>query len=293
MYKLPALSAKICACFLDEVKNIAKQYPNVQLNYQGMILNQFGFDCYFEHLASYLSPLLVQLYPALTSNTPFEMQYVSAIVVHYNANVTPEREGHFEHVDDSDLTLNMVLNPESSFSGGELYIRVLGTVNMGKETGYTCVPHEFGSGILHQGKAAHSSASMRNGSRYNLVVWFKAVPLSYYDKVVPFAIEIHYDVRTLVANFLDVATLYHFMQTSKQNMQIANDSKIWFQIYSQKRNARIKSPIVYDATTNWKSKLKEKDYEPELEYLVCKAVIFIENNVFSSRLLIEKLPIWH
>lgn len=279
VYKLPALTPQICKFFLNEVTSIKKQFPNVELNYKGVILNQFGFDSYFEQMASYLSPLLCKLYPSC-SVPPFEMQFVSAIVVHYDANDKNMSKGHFEHADDSDLTLNIVLNPHTSFSGGELSIKLLGKYRS-TETGYTVVPHEHGCGILHRGKAAHSSWNMDKGSRYNLVIWFKAVPLSFYDQVVPFKQEVPQDVKTVIAGYMDPLSLYRFMQSSKQHLQIANDAKIWFNIYNKLRIAHSEEVESFDANTNWKSRFKTKDFlQPPLVFMT-KAVrdfIFSTNN---------------
>ena len=75
-----------------------------------------------------------------------------------------------EHVDDSEITLNVCLGRQ--FTGGSIYFRgIKGTP--GANELYHEYEHKVGTAILHVGKHLHGANKITSGDRSNLIVWCK------------------------------------------------------------------------------------------------------------------------
>lgn len=150
------------------------------------------------------------------------------MVVYYNAGAFELRKGHKQHKDDSDITLNIVLN--DNFQGGDLSVKILGPVDFDELDHYQ-LRHEFGNGLLHYGRAPHWSDNMFLGERYNLVLWFKAVPVEWFKPVTcKFGQAISIDAKHLIASFFGITDLYHFGLSCKEHSAVAFDKKRWFHL---------------------------------------------------------------
>ena len=77
------------------------------------------------------------------------------------------------HVDDSFLTINLCLN--SDFEGSELVFegtrcpRHIETLASDREI--ACVDHKRGFIVFHHGKNRHYVNHIKDGERYNLIIW--------------------------------------------------------------------------------------------------------------------------
>lgn len=89
-----------------------------------------------------------------------EPQY--AHVVSYSMMMYNQPRGHFPHVDDSELTINICLGKQ--FEGGHLTV-------VDDEGNEVTLPQVPGRAIVHNGRALHSSKDITSGERYNLIVW--------------------------------------------------------------------------------------------------------------------------
>jgi predicted 2-oxoglutarate/Fe(II)-dependent dioxygenase YbiX len=76
-----------------------------------------------------------------------------------------------EHVDDSEVTLNVCLGKE--FQGGSLYFKgIKGTESEYKEN--IEYNHKVGKAVLHVGKHIHGANKIESGERVNLIIWCRA-----------------------------------------------------------------------------------------------------------------------
>jgi len=89
-----------------------------------------------------------------------------------------ERRGHTIHTDNSDFTLNILLNEsESEFNkGGSLTVKRCGSYSSARYTGDIISEHKSGKGIVHYGRAPHFSYDIETGKRFNLILWMQLVP---------------------------------------------------------------------------------------------------------------------
>jgi len=202
LYFMFFVSTATHSLLVEEVLNIKKNYPQVSLNHMGVILKQFGFTQFFTQFCDYIAPVFKVLYPHLLQSYghskayPMEMDMVfaSAMIVYYNSNGKPAQvvaqdsqhntmaKGHFIHTDNSTITLNAVLVDEFKFSGGDLLIKRLKSPGY-RYTGDNYVAHKYGHAIVHEGRAQHSSMDLKQGERYNLVIWLKKVPKAFRESV--------------------------------------------------------------------------------------------------------------
>lgn len=101
------------------------------------------------------------------------------------------------------------------------------------ETGIVCASHKFGKCIAHRGKVQHWSDDMVKGSRYNLIIWCKAVPLTFFQPLpfkFPNDMPISSDTKRVIASYLDVKTLNRFALACKEHVAIARDQDLWFRL---------------------------------------------------------------
>jgi hypothetical protein len=90
---------------------------------------------------------------------------------------------HPPHVDDSDLTLNICLG--RPFKGGTLqFLNSDGS-------GIVAVNQLPGQAVLHLGKTPHMADPITEGTRYNLIMWFKAKNSFHYFSNLPEQLQIH------------------------------------------------------------------------------------------------------
>ena len=71
-----------------------------------------------------------------------------------------------EHVDDSEITLNVCLGKE--FEGGTLYFKGIKGQEFEKPVEYK---HKLGKAVLHVGNHVHGANKIEGGERDNLIIW--------------------------------------------------------------------------------------------------------------------------
>ncbi|KAL6059557.1 Ogfod2 protein, variant 2 [Balamuthia mandrillaris] len=153
IFVFPMLSPDYCSMMLEELDNFEQsglplKRPNSMNNY-GVILNDIGFkDAMYELLERYINPFASLLF---AEDGGLSLDRHHSFVVKYKLGEDLDLK---EHVDDSDVTLNVCLGKE--FEGGELEFNgVLGTKTSKKDK--FLLSHRPGFGILHLGKHWHAA----------------------------------------------------------------------------------------------------------------------------------------
>lgn len=232
VFTFPLLTLEMCDALQLEAQNMKKQHPSLKLDHMGIILNSFGYNSMFEQLVITISPLLQTLFPQFSKREATEFRFMAAMIVHYDASNAQLAKGHVKHTDDSDVTINVMLSSTKDMSGGNLHVKIQGDYNYFTETGYIRVDHVHGNAIVHQGAAEHYSDGMLKGSRYNLVIWCKAVPKAFFEPVV-FKLAkdaIASDVKLVIASYLDAVSLCRFAASSKEHLTIGRNQQLWFRL---------------------------------------------------------------
>jgi len=139
--------------------------PNSMNNY-GVILNDIGFKRAMNELMdNYISPFARLFFPDYGGET---LDRNHSFVVKYKIGEDLDLD---EHVDDSDVTLNVCLG--KSFVGGDLdFHGVKGTPSSKQE--HSRWQHKPGIGVLHIGNHWHSALPISEGERWNLIIWCRS-----------------------------------------------------------------------------------------------------------------------
>jgi len=164
-----------------------------------------------------------------------------------------KRRGHDLHADDSDFTLNILLNDsEKEFErGGDLTVMRCGEYNSYSHSGKIFTGHVSGKGIVHYGRAPHCSDDIQKGQRMNLIVWMKIVPSSFFKKVEEsekFAPNIFsgqllpLEMQRQILSYLNATDLLRLGASCKYFYAlVSNDGGqanfVWYKFFAKKHNA--------------------------------------------------------
>jgi len=172
IFTVRMFSEEYCELLVEEMNNFEEsglplQRPNSMNNY-GVILNHIGFkDLMYRILHDCISPFASFLY----------QDYGGATLDRHHSFTVKYKVGEdldlAEHVDDSDVTLNICLGKE--FTGGNLKFN--GVQGKGKPRQKFELEHQKGVGVLHVGKYWHSALPISSGERWNLIVWCRSSQL--------------------------------------------------------------------------------------------------------------------
>ena len=77
------------------------------------------------------------------------------------------------HYDNAELTLNVALSPDGSFTGGDLYFGDMRHKRSDNQD-YSIYEHKPFTGILHRGQHMHGAHPIKTGERQNLIIWLRA-----------------------------------------------------------------------------------------------------------------------
>jgi hypothetical protein len=170
VFKIKFFSLDYCSKLLEELANFEKvaknelgltiKRPNSMNNY-GLILDDIGFFSLIEELiSSFVMPLCRVYFP---DEKPFNFENHHSFIVSYKIG---EDLDLANHIDDSDVTVNICLGKE--FEGGQLTF--YGTKPDGSPMSYS---HEPGTAVIHLGKNWHEAQKITSGERTNLIIWCK------------------------------------------------------------------------------------------------------------------------
>lgn len=132
-----------------------------------MLLNELGFDDFISAFREqYIQPITAVLFPDWGGAV---LDSHKAFIVQYKENEDLDLSYHF---DNAEVTLNVALSPEVSYSGGDLYFGGMRTENFEKQFKYhKHIPY---MGLLHRGQHKHGASAITSGARYNLIIWMRA-----------------------------------------------------------------------------------------------------------------------
>lgn len=93
-----------------------------------------------------------------------------AFIVQYKENEDLDLSYHF---DNAEVTLNVALSGEGTYTGGDLYFGAMRTEDELKKNHkkFTHVPYR---GLIHRGQHKHGALPITSGARYNLIIWMRA-----------------------------------------------------------------------------------------------------------------------
>ena len=77
------------------------------------------------------------------------------------------------HYDNAEVTLNVAISTDDSFSGGALYFGDMRNERL-KNKDHTIYQHKSSFGILHRGQHLHGAQPIESGERVNLIIWMRA-----------------------------------------------------------------------------------------------------------------------
>jgi hypothetical protein len=167
IYSFQMFTEEFCRELVEEVESMEASglpilRPNSMNNY-GVILDDFGFSPFFEHLREFILPISSKLYGEIGSH----LDSHHAFIVQYKIGEDLDLDFHY---DDSEVTLNVCLGKK--FTGGSLYFQ--GLLEKPETHGENFeFLHKQGLGIIHVGKHRHGANAIKEGERYNLIVWFR------------------------------------------------------------------------------------------------------------------------
>jgi len=165
------VSQEFCDALLEELEAIQRSglpltRPN-SMNHYGVVLSEFGFDQLWQQLFNYVKPFLIFFYGDIVNL----LDSYHAFIVQYKMT---EQKGLGFHYDASEVTLNLCLG--KSFSDGDLYFKGLYFQPETHSEEYI-YSHKTGQAIFHYGEHRHGALPITQGSRYNLIIWYKASSL--------------------------------------------------------------------------------------------------------------------
>lgn len=184
---------------------------------EGVILNNFPQARAFTRrlVKEVIEPVSVA-YLRCASKKPADkrrhrwLEPLRAHIVSYSASRGPR--GHFPHVDDSGLTINVCLGP--TFTGGELVIDNKATI-----------PQVPGRAIVHEGRLPHHSNDIASGERYNLVVWC-SLHESFLETFAEFG-ELPVELQQTVVDWLPLSDLCALRLVSRSAHQLVENARQW------------------------------------------------------------------
>jgi hypothetical protein len=168
----PLLGPALCDALVEELdrfkaSGLKHSRPN-SMNRQGVILEEVGLGKVVEAVRVAVEPLARRLFPALLGETGLDS--CRAFTVDYDASEDEADKELSTHFDNSEVTVNVSLT--AGHKEGELYFL------QGEQAGraYRPVQHRKGWGVLHRGAALHGALPVTDGSRSNLILWFRWPP---------------------------------------------------------------------------------------------------------------------
>ena len=183
IYSFDILKTDFCSQLLEEImwfeawcekQQVTINRPNSMNNY-GAVLDDFGFDSFFNHLMTeYISPISTLLFNDVGGDSLDEHH---GFVVEYKMG---KDESLGFHSDDSDVTFNVNLGRE--FTDGTIYFNGL-LCRRCQQLSYSPFPltpeqveikHKVGRALLHRGQHRHGANEITSGERYNLILWCRS-----------------------------------------------------------------------------------------------------------------------
>jgi len=168
IYSFRMFTDQFCTELIQEVEHFEHSgmpimRPNTMNNY-GVILDEIGFEPFFQRLLDYVKPIATLFYGRMGAT----LDSHHAFIVQYKIGEDTDLGFHY---DESEVTLNVCLG--RTFIGGSLYFRGLLEDPSTHSENFE-FKHVPGLGILHIGKHRHGANKIRTGERYNLIVWFRS-----------------------------------------------------------------------------------------------------------------------
>ncbi|ELR12605.1 ankyrin repeat-containing protein [Acanthamoeba castellanii str. Neff] len=153
IYSFPMLKLSFCDRLLEELDHLEQsglslKRPN-SMNAYGVILSDVGFkEMMHQLMRRYVCPLATLLYAEQGGDS---LDRLHSFVVKYKIGEDLDLK---EHVDDSEVTLNVSLG--KSFAGGDLDFNGVANTPTSKNDHFTC-GHSPGVAVLHLGSHWHSA----------------------------------------------------------------------------------------------------------------------------------------
>jgi len=168
IFTFPLFDEKLCDMLVEELNHfkdseLAHSRPN-SMNRQGVILEEVGLGKVVDAVRDSVEGLARQIYPDLVGSSGLDS--AKAFTVEYDAEEEAKDKELSTHFDNAEVTINVSLT--SGHSEGELYFL---EGEGGKVRG---VEHRKGWAVLHRGEALHGAFPVTEGSRANLIIWFRS-----------------------------------------------------------------------------------------------------------------------
>jgi len=172
IYSFQIFTLEFCRQLIEETEQFENSglpvtRPNTMNNY-GAVLDDFGFEEFFDELTDYISPFSAILYPDYGGDS---LDHHHAFIVQYKLKEDVSLDFHY---DESEVTLNLCLGRQ--FTGGSLYFQGLLLKHETQNESFELF-HQPGKAVLHVGKHRHGANAILSGERYNLIVWFRSMTL--------------------------------------------------------------------------------------------------------------------
>jgi hypothetical protein len=157
---------RYCHRLIEEMENYEQSgfpvtRPNSMNNY-GLILTDLMGSAISDLMKQYVEPISRIVFPD-QDTTGFQSHH--SFIVKYKIGEDLDLD---EHVDSSDVTINLSLGKE--FTGGEVYFRGIKGAS-DEKTSYFEYPSVPGRAIIHLGRHVHGSKELKSGTRANLIIW--------------------------------------------------------------------------------------------------------------------------
>lgn len=169
IFTFPLFDEKLCDMLVEELNHfkdsgLAHSRPN-SMNRQGVILEEVGLGKVVEKVRESVEGLSREIFPDLVSRSS-GLDSAKAFTVEYDAEEEEKDKELSTHFDNAEVTINVSLT--SGHSEGELYFL---EGEGGKALG---VEHRKGWAVLHRGESLHGAFPVTEGSRTNLIIWFRS-----------------------------------------------------------------------------------------------------------------------
>ena len=131
-------------------------------------LDELGLDDFVTSLRdNYIQPIAKKLFLDCGGG---KLDSHKAFTVKYQVGSDTDLSYHY---DNAEVTLNVAISTDSSFSGGALYFGDMRNERL-KDIYHTSYQHKSNFGILHRGQHLHGAQPIESGERVNLIVWMRA-----------------------------------------------------------------------------------------------------------------------
>ena len=218
-------SRSFCDTLIKESEYLASTgHAHAALNLTGVDLLWFGFSKFFEGFIENILPKLLDIISPpdlklnLSSNETWKLFH--AFVIHYDAS-NPNQSSHPQHLDDSDLTLNLCLG--DIFTGGDLVVHS----DSQKPITYQQKPGQL---FIHAGNLSHSANPISSGKRYNLVIWLKKQKINEERNETTFS-DLPSEIVVKILSFLDVYSLCRVSMVNRRFCSMAKSNESWEQLH--------------------------------------------------------------